>query len=149
MSCLFPYFHLFNRYLTVNAHFDYLLMTGFEPRTSGIKISHIWAVVVTQLVERSLPTPEVHSSNPVIGKLFYQHLSVYCQLYWKDKNKEKEAGNGQFKKSHIWSKKNVQLVQGLIASFQNDKMFEDLPNGSFRLDTVHSGICCGLTFPQR
>ena len=26
------------------------------------------AVVVAQLVERSLPIPEVHSSNPVIGK---------------------------------------------------------------------------------
>ena len=28
-------------------------------------------VVVAQSVERSLPTPEVWSSNPVIGKLFY------------------------------------------------------------------------------
>ena len=27
-----------------------------------------WAVVVAQLVERSLPIPEVRSSNPVIGK---------------------------------------------------------------------------------
>ena len=26
------------------------------------------AVVVAQLVERSLPIPEVHGSNPVIGK---------------------------------------------------------------------------------
>ena len=24
--------------------------------------------------------------------------NIYCQLYWKDKNKEKEAGNGPFKK---------------------------------------------------
>ena len=29
------------------------------------------AGVVAQLVERSLPTPEVHSSNPVIGKNLY------------------------------------------------------------------------------
>ena len=28
-----------------------------------------WAVVVAQLVEQSLPTPEVRGSNPVIGKL--------------------------------------------------------------------------------
>ena len=28
-------------------------------------------------------------------------LHIYCKLYWKDKNKEKEAGNGPFKKS--WS----------------------------------------------
>ena len=37
-----------------------------------------WAVVVAQLVKRSLPTPEVRGSNPVNG--------------------EKEAGNGPFKK---------------------------------------------------
>ena len=28
----------------------------------------LWAVVVAQLVERSLPTTEVRGSNPVIGK---------------------------------------------------------------------------------
>ena len=28
----------------------------------------IWAVVVAQLGEQSLPIPDVHSSNPVIGK---------------------------------------------------------------------------------
>ena len=35
--------------------------------------------------------PEVRSSNQFIG-----HLLVYCQLYWKDENKEKEDGNGPF-----------------------------------------------------
>ena len=30
-----------------------------------------WAVVVTQLVEWSLPIPEVHGSNPVICKKLY------------------------------------------------------------------------------
>ena len=30
-----------------------------------------WAVVVAQLVERSLPILEVCSSNPVIGKILY------------------------------------------------------------------------------
>ena len=30
--------------------------------------ANIWAVVVAQLVERSLPIPEVRGSNPVIGK---------------------------------------------------------------------------------
>ena len=29
-------------------------------------------MVVTQLVKRSLPTPEVSSSNPVIGKILYR-----------------------------------------------------------------------------
>ena len=43
----------------------------------------------------SAPTPEVHGSNPVISKLLYGTF-VYCQLYWKDENKQKEAGNGPF-----------------------------------------------------
>ena len=38
-----------------------------------------WVVVVAQLAKRSLPTPEVRSSNPVIGKVFI------------DENKEQEA----------------------------------------------------------
>ena len=34
------------------------------------KLKNVWprAVVVAQLVERSLPIPELRSSNPVIGK---------------------------------------------------------------------------------
>ena len=43
-----------------------------------------WAVVVAQLVERSLPTPEVRGSNPVIGKLLHWTFnclpSVNCVL---------------------------------------------------------------------
>ena len=53
-----------------------------------------WEVVVVQLVERSLPTPEVRGSNPVIGK-----ICMYYQLYWKDENKEKRPGMAQFKKT--------------------------------------------------
>ena len=33
-------------------------------------------VVVAQLVERSLPKPEVRGSNPIIGKIY-----MYYQLY--------------------------------------------------------------------
>ena len=40
-------------------------------------------------------TPEVRGSNPVIGQLLYRTF-VNCQLYRRDKNKEKEAGNGLF-----------------------------------------------------
>ena len=50
----------------------------------------VLAVVVAQLVERSLPTPEIRGSNPNIGKV----LSTNCKLNRKDENKEKEAGNG-------------------------------------------------------
>ena len=40
------------------------------------------AVVVAQLVERSLPIPEVRGSSPVIGKnLYIEHLfTVNCVL---------------------------------------------------------------------
>ena len=55
------------------------------------------AVVVAQLVEWLLPTPEVHSLNLVIGKLLYGTFA-YCLLFRKDENKEKEVGNGPFKK---------------------------------------------------
>ena len=37
-----------------------------------------WAAVVAQLVERSLPTPEVRSSNPVIGKNYVAFNTVNC-----------------------------------------------------------------------
>ena len=46
--------------------------------------------VVAQLVEQSLLTPEICSLTPHIGKF----LSPNCKLNRKDKNKEKEAGNG-------------------------------------------------------
>ena len=52
-------------------------------------------VVVAQLVERSLPIPEVRGLNPVIGKnLFLKNICLLTTVYWKDENKEKEAGNG-------------------------------------------------------
>ena len=56
---------------------------------------HCRAVVVAQLVERSLPLPEVHGSNPVIGKPLYRTFN-FCQLHRKDENEAKEAGNGPF-----------------------------------------------------
>ena len=51
-----------------------------------------WGVVVAQVVDRSLPTPEVHCSNPVIGKNLYWMLTVSC--IEKTKKKIKETGNG-------------------------------------------------------
>ena len=53
------------------------------------------AVVVAQLVERSLPRSEIHGSNVCIGKNFLVQLYIR-----KDKNKEKEVGNGPFKKNN-------------------------------------------------
>ena len=57
----------------------------------------MWAVVVAQLVERSLPIPDVRSLNPVIGKHLYWTLFTFNCIE-KTKIKEKEAGNGPFKK---------------------------------------------------
>ena len=48
------------------------------------------AVVVAQLVEQSLLIPEVHGSNPVIHKIYIEHLfTVNCI-----ENRETEACNG-------------------------------------------------------
>ena len=49
---------------------------------------------MAQLIEQSLLIPEVRSSNPVMVNLL--NKPIYCQLYWKDENKEKEAGNRHF-----------------------------------------------------
>ena len=65
------------------------------------KICHWWAVVLAKLVERSHPTPEVRSSNPVIGKLYWT-FKVNC--IEKTKIITKETWNGLFKKEicHWW-----------------------------------------------
>ena len=69
--------------------------------TNNLAIWSHWPrdIVVAQLAERSLPTPEIHGSNPAIGK-FYS-LSTVSHLFWKDENKEKDAGNGPFKKGFL------------------------------------------------
>ena len=45
-----------------------------------------WAVVMAQLVKRSLPTTEIWDLNPVIGKIY-----MYNELYWKEKKRPKVA----------------------------------------------------------
>ena len=51
-------------------------------------------MVVPQLVEQSLPIPEVRGLIPGIGKIYFEHfLSTVCR---KDKHKEREAGNCYF-----------------------------------------------------
>ena len=65
---------------------DWLLQT-FEI-TYEMKIATQWAVMVAQLVERSLPTPEIRSSNLTIGKV----LSTYYIQIEKTKVKKKRPG---------------------------------------------------------
>ena len=54
-------------------------------------------MVVAQLAERWLPTPETHCLNPDIGNEKFQ-MHIFQLLSRTDKNKEKEAGNGPLKK---------------------------------------------------
>ena len=56
------------------------------------------AVVVAQVVEQSLLISKVRGSNPVIGKIYWAF--VYCQLYWKDENKEKRGPEWHIFKKH-------------------------------------------------
>ena len=42
---------------------------------------------MTQVVQRSLPTPEVRGSNPVIDKIYIEHWQLCC----KGENKEKRG----------------------------------------------------------
>ena len=81
----------------------------------GTKKQNIWAVVVAQLVERSLPTPEVRGLNPVIGKLLYGTF-VYWQLYWKDENKQKKRPG----MAHFFFKKKKQNTLNLKQPFKTE-----------------------------
>ena len=57
-----------------------------------------WAVVVVQVVERSLLTPEIRGSNPIIGKVLYAKFSTNCNI---EKMKIKKRGRERpiFKKT--------------------------------------------------
>ena len=48
------------------------------------------AVVVAQLVERLLPTPEIHRLQPIISKVLSTNCTVKNR---KAESKEREAGN--------------------------------------------------------
>ena len=58
---------------------------------------------MARLVERSLPIPEVRGSNPIIRKiyLFLLNICLLLTVYWKDENKEKEAGDSPFNKNLV------------------------------------------------
>ena len=64
-------------------------------------IQNIFGAVVlaAQLVEWLLPLPEVCSLNPVIGKIYIEHLfTVNC--IERTKIKKKRPGMGHFLQSH-------------------------------------------------
>ena len=76
------------------------------------------AVVVAQLVERSLPTPEVRGSKPVIGKFYMEHLLSTATKRRKEKKKRP-------RKSHLKNQiavlqnfaKSVRFISTLVFSF--------------------------------
>ena len=64
-----------------------------------------WILAVAKLVERWLPTPVDRGSNPVIGKIYIEHLfTVLSNVNWikKTKIKKNEAGNGPFRRTLSW-----------------------------------------------
>ena len=66
--------------------------------------SFFWgAVVVAQLVERLLPTPEIRGSNPDIIKIVYTNCTIE-----KTKIKKKRPGMGHLKKKK--KKKQIFLI---------------------------------------
>ena len=82
-------------------------------KTVFIKIAFLGSGCVAQLVERSLSIPEVRGSNPVIGKnLLISNICVLSTVYWKDENKEKEAGNGPFFKNRSFTKSQKEMSRG-------------------------------------
>ena len=83
---------------------DQAARPGYEPTTRSCKrqnskivrgnISNEWAVVVAQLAEQLLPTPENRGSNPVNRNFLYWMFIVNCVE--KTTIKKREAGNGPF-----------------------------------------------------
>ena len=59
------------------------------------KENFLWALVVAQLAEQSLPTPEICDSNQ----------DIYLKYNRKEENKEKEARNGPSLKNQEGLKK--------------------------------------------
>ena len=59
------------------------------------KLIFFRTLVVAQLVERSLPSPEVRGLNPVNGKIYFEHLlsTVNCIEEKKIKKKRPEMAH--------------------------------------------------------
>ena len=100
--------------------FHQIELTASErPRNNAknfYKVNMLGEVVVAQLVERSLPIPEVRGSNPVIGKNLYRTFTVNC--IEKTKIKKKRPGMAHFKKKLICST-GESPVANLITALQS------------------------------
>ena len=78
----------------------------------GQSLNYLCIGVVAQLVEQSLPTPEIRGSNPVIGNLLY--WSFICLLSTvpieKKKIKKKRPGMAHFIKKQTRMKKLIKFA---------------------------------------
>ena len=82
----------------VREHFSPHNSHYYEIRDFNNNIQLYWAVVVAQLVERSLPIPEVHGSNPVISKNLYWTFTA--NFIEKMTIRNKRLGMAHFFKKH-------------------------------------------------
>ena len=98
------------------------------------------AVVVAQLLERLLPTPEIRISNPNISKV----LSTNWILNRKDKNKGKEAGNGASLKKMfepgLGNLKPMRLEIWNVSALRFSASFLSSSFGNLKLYFRHFGI---------
>ena len=58
---------------------------------------------MAQLVEQLLPIPEARGSNPVIGKIYIEHLFATVNCIEKTKIKKKRSGLTHFFKKRKFS----------------------------------------------
>ena len=84
---------------------------------------------MAQWVKRSLPTSEVCGSNPVIGKFLYGIFFTDCQVWGKDENKVKEAGNGTFFYKKMYGDNAFKDYTNV-----NVKILQSMPQANFRVD---------------
>ena len=106
-------------------------------------------MVVAQLLERSLPTLEIRSSNPVIGR-FYQIVS---NLYWKDLNIENRGREWPIKNIltyldnmmnseaiHTWIDGHFQSNQDVIEEFSAAQIKSFLQNQTYLMVFVGKSV---------
>ena len=74
---IFTVFFILTEHYLRYLKFSFLFMLWFLVVLFSFLLSNHyqeWAVVVAQVVEQSLPTPEIRGSNPVIRKIYIEHL---------------------------------------------------------------------------
>ena len=116
--CFCPSYFLFEIFDSMLS-LVYSLLTGIEPGWPRWILSLnrqqrrlSWAVAVAQLVDRSLPIPEVSGSNQVIGKKScIEHLfTVNCIEKTKIKKKKKRPGASKGRTPKVVPAKNGPIL---------------------------------------